>query len=829
MSRKLFYILLFQFIFLKITFAQIYAGEDITLCTPQDTNLTVQYTPNSSSSTSNYSIEDIEIDMESLTTPTTLGYLTDDFFSETIDIGFNFCFYGNVYNQLIISTNNYISFETGDANSYSPWSTHSFDSGMLTPPSVTNAIMGPWMDLDPSYGGEITYSLEGNAPFRRFIISFKDFGYFSCTNMQYNGQIKIFESTNVIETHIQDQPLCSDWNAGNSVLGIVNQDGSNFLIQDGWNNTAMTISDEAFRFTPADGENNVEWYDDSGNFIGYGTNMLVSPDTTTTYTISVNECPESYSDEITVFVSSALLLEAVIDDNDCPGEILGAIEINVSGNTSPISYSWTNSNGSFSSSEKNIYNLEAETYHLSITDTLNCQTNRTYTISTPPDPIVIDGVIDSVSCFGFSDGAIQTNVSGGNPPYNYNWFGNNLTNCNSSYANNLNVGEYKLVISDNKDCKDSASFNVLENTTISITSSEPKFNGYNIKCYGGNASVINEIEGGLSPYKYYWLNSESGDTISRDLSNNELKAGEYQFLVKDMNDCLSIKEFTIIQPEELVIHVNSIKHKSCTYNNDAFIEINISGGPAFSIGSLDFMSKSFSWSNEGGIFHSNNQNIYNISEGIYTVKTTDANQCTTEKGIEIKQPPKVLAKYRTIDETLGVSYPFANLYDDSEGNIVEWYWELSNGLIANNENIYNIDLSNIDLDSLGYMYFDIKLVVIDEFGCTDSTYGKIAVKDEHRFFIPNGFSPNFDGKNDYFKIEYHGIIESTFMFEIYDRWGAKLFKTNDPNFEWDGTSQNGKKLPTGTYLYNLSYQDFEYRIYDSSNCPNCIGNITLIR
>ena len=133
------------------------------------------------------------------------------------------------------------------------------------------------------------------------------------------------------------------------------------------------------------------------------------------------------------------------------------------------------------------------------------------------------------------------------------------------------------------------------------------------------------------------------------------------------------------------------------------------------------------------------------------------------------------------------------------------------------------------MDSLGYVYFDIKLVVTDEFGCTDSTYGKIAVKDEHRFFIPNGFSPNFDGKNDYFKIKYHGIIKSTFKFEIYDRWGAILFKTNDPNFEWDGTSQSGKKLPAGTYIYNLSYQDFEYRIYDSSNCPNCIGNITLIR
>jgi hypothetical protein len=124
-----------------------------------------------------------------------------------------------------------------------------------------------------------------------------------------------------------------------------------------------------------------------------------------------------------------------------------------------------------------------------------------------------------------------------------------------------------------------------------------------------------------------------------------------------------------------------------------------------------------------------------------------------------------------------------NLFDDSEGNIVEWYWELSNGLTSTEENIYGIDFSNIDLDSLGIIYYDLKLVVVDEFGCTDSTYGQLSIKDEHTLFIPNEFSPNFDGKNDIFKIEHHGILEGSFKIAIYDRWGSIIYTSSSPDFE----------------------------------------------
>ena len=67
------------------------------------------------------------------------------------------------------------------------------------PGQVINAIMGPWMDLNPNNGGGLYYNVYGVAPFRRFVASFENFGYFSCAGLQFNGQIKIFETTNVMK------------------------------------------------------------------------------------------------------------------------------------------------------------------------------------------------------------------------------------------------------------------------------------------------------------------------------------------------------------------------------------------------------------------------------------------------------------------------------------------------------------------------------------------------------------------------------------------------------------------------------------------------------
>ena len=810
--------------------AQIDAGTDVIICDIEDVDLSADYTPNSIG-TSDYTIENIPIDMDPFNSGTNLNGLGDDIYSGVIDIGFDFCFYGNIFNQLLISTNNYVTFDLTNASAYSPWNTYAIPSA-APPGQVINAIMGPWMDLNPNNGGGLYYNVYGVAPFRRFVASFENFGYFSCAGLQFNGQIKIFETTNVIEIHIQDQPLCANWNNGESVLGIVNEDESQFLIEAGWNNTQLTGNNQAFRFVP-DGANNsnVIWQDDMGNVVGNGTDITVSPLVTTTYTVTASECPDTYTDDVTVFVSTPVTIDAVIDDNICPGEIFGAIDITTSNGTAPFSFDWTSINNNYTSTSEDISNLVSDTYNLTVTDNLGCEhTAGPFTISPPPQDIEIFESIDPVSCFGFSDGVISTTISGGTTPYTYNWIGDNpMTGNGTTMISDLASGNYQITVTDNNNCQNSADYFLPENSSISLSSSISDYNGFNVRCYGGNDAWVACIaNGGLLPYTYHWVDLSTNDTISKQADAYNLVAGSYTFTVEDAEGCPNSITFDITQPDSLSLDIANYSHKSCTYNNDGFIEVSSWGGPDNPPYSEQFLPISFVWKGENS-FYSTEQNIYDLSEGSYTITVEDANQCINDLTFEITQPPFVIADYRVLDDTVTTNYPIVNLYDNSEGNIVEWQWELSNGFIANSQDVMNLDLST-NLDSSGIKYYDLKLVVTDEFMCKDSIYGTLAIKEEHTLFVPNGFTPDLDGNNDTFKIFHHAMKTETFSISIFDRYGSLVFQSNDPDMAWDGTNvRTGSPLITGTYSYVLSYQDFEYRIYDHTNCENCTGTITLVR
>ena len=82
----------------------------------------------------------------------------------------------------------------------------------------------------------------------------------------------------------------------------------------------------------------------------------------------------------------------------------------------------------------------------------------------------------------------------------------------------------------------------------------------------------------------------------------------------------------------------------------------------------------------------------------------------------------------------------------------------------------------------------------------------IDVEPKVTYFVPNAFTPNGDGSNELFYGV--GYVEGMKNFEmsIWDRWGGKLFSTNDPNQSWNGRFNNsGELVPNGVYLYLVEY------------------------
>jgi len=96
--------------------------------------------------------------------------------------------------------------------------------------------------------------------------------------------------------------------------------------------------------------------------------------------------------------------------------------------------------------------------------------------------------------------------------------------------------------------------------------------------------------------------------------------------------------------------------------------------------------------------------------------------------------------------------------------------------------------------------YNIVLDVTNECGTTEVTQ-MIEVIKKPTISIPNAFTPNNDGKNDCFGLKYWSRITSM-QFEIFNRWGQRVFFTSDPTGCWDGT-YNGVPQPPGGYIYQI--------------------------
>lgn len=150
-----------------------------------------------------------------------------------------------------------------------------------------------------------------------------------------------------------------------------------------------------------------------------------------------------------------------------------------------------------------------------------------------------------------------------------------------------------------------------------------------------------------------------------------------------------------------------------------------------------------------------------------------------------------------------------------------------NNYLWNIGNLYSLTEVNpkVVFPEAGEYY--IKLTATNVHGCKDEISKLIVVKNDYGIFIPNSFTPNYDGINDDFRVYYtpFGLDPSTFELEIFDRWGISLFKTKDINQGWDGTKggKGDEPVKEGVYVYKVKYKDKEGKIHHKT------GHVTLLK
>ena len=135
-------------------------------------------------------------------------------------------------------------------------------------------------------------------------------------------------------------------------------------------------------------------------------------------------------------------------------------------------------------------------------------------------------------------------------------------------------------------------------------------------------------------------------------------------------------------------------------------------------------------------------------------------------------------------------------------NASRYYWSIfsepSNSLV-HQDSAFNLNYTFTDTGKYTFM-----LVAINDNGCPDTFYRRngIQISPDAVFFIPNTFAPDGDGRNDIFRPVMLNYKTTNYEFLVYNRWGEKVFETNDPEKGWDGT-YNGKDCAMEVFIYQI--------------------------
>ena len=145
-----------------------------------------------------------------------------------------------------------------------------------------------------------------------------------------------------------------------------------------------------------------------------------------------------------------LIITSSSKDATCYNANNGSIDIEVSGGSGNYTYQWTGPN-SFSSSNKDLVNLKAGSYTISVSDDSG-NTGIESIVINQPDKFILESFSPTkVSCFGGSDGTISAgSVSGGTAPYQYSLDGTSFSS--NTEFNSLAAGNYTLYVRDANNC-----------------------------------------------------------------------------------------------------------------------------------------------------------------------------------------------------------------------------------------------------------------------------------------------------------------------------------------------------------------------------------------
>lgn len=518
----------------------------------------------------------------------------------------------------------------------------------------------------------------------------------------------------------------------------------------------------------------------------------LAPGTYTATVTDANNCTATST--ITITEPTTLTLASTAIPVTCNGACNGQTIVIPSGGTPVYGYQWLPGGGTSPSAS----GLCPGTYTIRVTDANGCVANETVVV-TQPAPIATTAIGNITICKG-QNTTISASSSGGNGNYTYNWSGGGTGSVQIVSPPVTTV--YTVVTTDAKGCMGNTASVTVDVT--SLTAANLTVSPGSSICYGNATTVSSSVTGNTGPIVINWSNGlglgNGPFTVFPAISTT------YTVTVTDACNNTVSSIVPIVVNQLPVINLAPLSGVGCSETTVNFANNSINTGVQYL---WDFGDGSTST-------QINPSHSYNVS-GTYSINVlvTSAYGCTNKANTtcSIIIYPGTQAQFtaEAIDgTTISPKYNFIN----NSVNATSQIWYFGDGTTSTQKN----PPAHIYSAKGEYM---VKLVTITQNGCRDSISIPVEIKPEFTLYIPNAFTPDGNGNNDYFTAKGQEIIEFHMM--IFNRWGELIYQTEDMAKGWDGKAKEGAELvQTGVYVYKIEVRDFTQKYH------NYIGHVTLV-
>lgn len=354
-----------------------------------------------------------------------------------------------------------------------------------------------------------------------------------------------------------------------------------------------------------------QWDDPQGQTTATATGLASG-----TYTVTVTDANGCQAVD-TAIVGAEVDLQILVSGTDvsCAGASDGMATVTVlSGNADDLVIEW---NWPGSTGQTTLTNLPPGTWSVTVTDTvLNCSASAQTAVGEPA-PLVLTLDATDETCAGAADGTASVAVTGGTPPYTFNWD----TGDTLAQISGLAPGTRVVTVTDAHGCTASGSVTIGPGSALALdVSAQPA------SCPDAeDGSAMVTVADGLPPYSYQW-----NDPLSQNAAQAaDLPPGTYAVTVVDAAGCSAEAQVTVGVASDLsaVVEVQPV---SCAGQSDGQLIVHATGGGG---------AYTFVWENGLGT----DSTAAGLAAGTYRVTVTSADGCSMALEAEVMEPFPLVA------------------------------------------------------------------------------------------------------------------------------------------------------------------------------------------